>query len=312
MVEVETLPLVHGDTCFVYQPIKLGVVVVRKQASRTEKRTIDTISVRSRVSPSEEEHRSGLVEICEVVYERHEVVGSNRCLDAGLRKLTSYGFRYFLVADVTALGTVERDFEAIRKAGFGEQALGTRQVPLWRDEGSIEPEVQAGEQCGDPLRLAVEHPGDELVRVDRRDDRLTHPLIRCWTRVNTNQAMLGVELMRVEDQLNRPYAGRGSQEESRVTRNGAREVRRDIHTEVNLAVLECRDPDGIIGNRSKDDVFDPRSAAPIVIVRLERNLFVLGPPDELIRAGAYRILGDIGRLFARVGSRRVHRIAAQA
>src|SRR5437867_8781174 len=138
MVEVETLPLVHGDTCFVYQPIKSGVVVVRKQASRTEKRTIDTISVRSRVSPSEEEHRSGLVEICEVVYERHEVVGSNRCLDAGLCKLASYGFRYFLVANITALGAVERDLDAIREAGFGDQALGTRQVMLRRDEGRVE------------------------------------------------------------------------------------------------------------------------------------------------------------------------------
>src|SRR5207249_1714232 len=185
MVEVETLPLVHGDTCFVYQPIKLGVVVVRKQASRTEKRTIDTISVRSRVSPSEEEHRSSLVEIREVVYERHEVVGSNRCLDAGLRKLTSYGFRYFLVANVTALGAVERDFKAIREAGFGDQALGTRQVTLWRDEGRVEAEVQAGEQGGDPLRLAVEHAGDELGCVDRRDDRLPHPLICRWASVRT-------------------------------------------------------------------------------------------------------------------------------
>src|SRR5437899_8688506 len=120
-----------------------------------EKRTIDTISISSRVSPSEEEHRSGLVEIREVVYERHEVVGSNRCLDAGLRKLTSYGFRYFLVANIRALGAVERDLEAIREAGFGEQVRGSRQMPLWRDEGRVEPEVQAGEQCRDPLRLAV-------------------------------------------------------------------------------------------------------------------------------------------------------------
>src|SRR2546426_9387556 len=186
-------------------------------------------------------------------------------------------------------GAVERDLEAIREAGFGEQALGTRQVTLWRDEGRVEAEVQAGEQGGDPLRLAVEHARDELVRVDRRDDRLTHPLICRWASVNTNEAMLGVELVRIEHQLNRPYAGSGREEESRMTRNDSREVGRDIHTEVNLAVLERRDPDGIVGNRSKNDVFNPRSAAPIVIVRLEHNLLVLGPPDELVRAGANRI-----------------------
>src|SRR2546426_5916999 len=167
-------------------------------------------------------------------------------------------------------GAVERDLEAIREAGFGEQALGTRQVTLWRDEGRVEAEVQAGEQGGDPLRLAVEHLRDELVRVDRRDDRLTHPLICRWPSVNTNKAMFGVELVRIEHQLNRPYAGSGREEESRMARDHSREVRRDIHTEVNLALLERRDPDGIVGNRSEDDVFDPRSATPIVIVRLER------------------------------------------
>src|SRR3989442_8277532 len=255
MVEGETLPLVHGDPRFVHQSIKLRVVVVRKQAPRTEKRTIDTISISSRVSPSEEEHRSGLVEIREVIYERHEVVGSNRCLDAGLRKLTSYGFRYFLVANVTALGAVERDFKAIREAGFGEQALGTRQVTLWRDEGRVEAEVQAGEQGGDLLRLAVEHPRDELVRGDRRADRLPRPPICRWASVNTNKAMLGVELVRIEHQLNRPYAGTGREEESRMTRDASREVRRDIHTEVNLALLERRDPDGIRRDRSKNTIF---------------------------------------------------------
>src|SRR5205823_5231226 len=219
---------------------------------------------------------------CEVVYERHEVVGSNRCLDAGLCKLASYGFRYFLVANITALGAVERALDAIREAGFGDQALGTRQVMLRRDEGRVEAEVQAGEQGGDPLRLAVEHPRDELVRVGRRDDRLTYPLICRWASVNTNKAMLGVELVRIEHQLNRPYAGRGREEESRVTRDDSREVRRDIHTEVNLALLERRDTDGIVGNRSKNDVFNPRSAARIVIVRLEHNLLVFGPPDEEI------------------------------
>ena len=74
-----------------------------------------------------------------------------------------------------------------------------------------------------------------------------------------------------------------------MTRDDSREVRRDIHTEVNLALLERRDPDGIVGNRSEDDVFDPRSASPIIIVRLEHNLLVLGPSDELVRAGANRI-----------------------
>src|SRR2546428_7987845 len=75
---------------------------------------------------------------------------------------TLFRSRYFLVANITALGAVERDLEAIREAGFGEQALGSRQVPLWRDEGRVEPEVQAGEQCRDPLPLARQHPGDEL------------------------------------------------------------------------------------------------------------------------------------------------------
>src|SRR5436309_10136046 len=145
MVEVEALSLVHGHTRFVHQSIKLGVVVVRKQASRTEKRTIDTISISSRVSPSQEVHRSGLVEIREVVYERHEVVGSNRCLDAGLRKLTSYGFRYFLVANITALGAVERDLDATRAAGFGVQAPATRQAMLRRDDGRVDSDGQKRE-----------------------------------------------------------------------------------------------------------------------------------------------------------------------
>src|SRR5207249_7231601 len=112
----------------------------------------------------------------------------------------------FLVANITALGAVERDLDAIREAGFGDQALGTRQVMLRRDEGRVEAEVQAGEQGGDSLRLAVEHPRDELVRVDRCDDRLTRPLVCCWASVNTNKAMFGVELVRIEHQLNRPYA----------------------------------------------------------------------------------------------------------
>src|SRR5207244_725808 len=107
----------------------------------------------------------------------------------------------------------------------------------------------------------------------------------------------------------RPYAGRGREEESRVTRDDSREVRRDIYTEVNLALLERRDPDGIVGNRSKNDVFNPRSAAPIVIVRLEHNLLVLGPPDELVRAGADRISCDISRVLTRIVSRRAHLIA---
>src|SRR2546428_10374977 len=35
---------------------------------------------------------------------------------------TLFRSRYFLVANITALGAVERDLEAIREAGFGEQA----------------------------------------------------------------------------------------------------------------------------------------------------------------------------------------------
>ena len=67
-------------------------------------------------------------------------------------------------------------------------------------------------------------------------------------------------------------------------------MNRDGVDEVGLARLQCGEPRGIFSDFAKDDFFDCRFAAPVVVVASENQIAAALETDKLIGTGAYEVL----------------------
>jgi len=95
---------------------------------------------------------------------------------------------------------------------------------------------------------AVEDGADHFVDVHRVVHRHAHAAIRHRPGVGPAELVLGVELVRVVQELDRPHARCGGEEEPRVVGDDGGEMRRNVHRDVDLAVLEGGDSYRVVGN----------------------------------------------------------------
>ena len=65
---------------------------------------------------------------------------------------------------------------------------------------------------------------------------------------------------------------------------------RDGVDEIGLARLQCGEPRGVFSDFAKDNFFDRRFAAPIVVVAGEDQIAAALETDELVRTGADEVL----------------------
>ena len=100
---------------------------------------------------------------------------------------------------------------------------------------------------------------DDLVGVHGVGDGLAHALVGGGAVVGAGRLVVGVHLVRVEHQLDRPDPRRGAQEELRMLVDDGGQVGRDVDGDVDLPVLERGHPYGVVGDRPEHDGLDLRA-----------------------------------------------------
>src|SRR5262245_35221936 len=307
----EALLLVHLRLRFLDHAVEVVVVPVDEDVGRLEERHVDRLGVHGGMAPADEPHRSRLVYVHHVVQVAHELVGAQRRLDPRLRELAGHGLRHLAITHVASLRAVQHDLEAVWKAGIGQELLGLGQILLQGLERGVVAEVQARQHGRYAYGLAVHHALDDLVGIDRVGQSLAHALVGGRTVVGARRLVIGIHLMRVDHELDRPDGRRRAKEDLRVPLDDPGEVRGDVHRDVDLAVLQRGAPHRVVWDRLEDHRLDPGRPTPVAGEGLHHDLLVLGPAHELVGPGADGILRDRRRVLARIFLRRIHGDLAQ-